>query len=84
MTAAHDEMAGGCGGEGDGLLVLGPSTWMKAVSGSITARWQANACLLASGKSLTMSGDVIKPAKRSAMVVGENPYGKCRFIASAG
>jgi len=47
------------------------------------ARWQANACLPASGKSLTMSGDVIKSSKRPAMAVGRNPYGKCRFITGS-
>ena len=42
MTEAHDGTADGRGGAGDGLLVPGPSIWMKAVSGSTTAPWQTN------------------------------------------
>ena len=79
MMAVHGEMTGGGGGDGDGLSAAVPNACIDAVSGSIIARWQANTCLLASGKSLTMSGDLIRSSKRPAMVAGRNPYGKCQI-----
>jgi hypothetical protein len=51
---------------------------MKVVSGSITARWQANACLLAAGKSLPTTGNAIGSSKRPAMVVGATLSGEYR------
>ena len=47
--AAHREMAGGRGGDGDGLPASALSVRMKAVSGTILVRRRANAPLL-SGK----------------------------------
>lgn len=35
--------------------------------------------MLVSGKSATMSEDVIQPPKRPAMVVDRNPYGESRL-----
>ena len=38
MTVEPDETAGGRGGDGDSLPVLGPNARMKGVSGTITVR----------------------------------------------
>ena len=43
---------------------------MKGVSGSITVGSQADACLVASGKSLSMSGTAIESSKRPSKVGG--------------
>ncbi len=76
--AANDEMAGGRGADREGLPASAPSARLKAVSGTILVRRRPNTPLLEEGKSFTISGDMIKSSKRPAMVVGRNPYGKCR------
>ena len=76
MTAAYDETTGGRGGDGTGLRVPGSTARMKDFLGSITARWEANAWLLAPRTSLPMSGSGVESSKRPAMVVGATPSGK--------
>jgi len=51
---------------------------MKGVSGSIAARWQANACLPASGESLPMPGEAIQSSRRLVTVAGK------RYMRDAG
>ncbi len=46
VTARTVETAREDGGDGDGLPVPDPSTWMKAVLDSTTAPWQANGPVL--------------------------------------
>ena len=76
MIAAHDEMAGGCGGEGDGLPEGAANARMEAVSGRITVRWQANAPFAEPAKSLRMSGTVVGSSARPTTVVSATPSGK--------
>jgi len=73
--------AGRRGGDRTGLSAHVPNTLAKGVSGRITGRWRANAHVLESGKSLTSSRGVIESWRRPMMVVGRNPFGKCRIIA---
>jgi len=80
MTAAYDETAGGLGGNGTGLSVLASTARMESVWGSITSPREADACLLASRRSLPMSSAMIKSSKRSATVVGTSSHGKCWVI----
>ena len=81
MMAAHGEMAGGHGGNGDGLLVPGPNAQTEGVSGRITVRRQAVAPLLEPGKGLLISGAVIESPKRPTVVVGQRSNGKSRLEA---
>ena len=74
MTALHGKMTGGCGCDGDGLSVAPRNGCIEAMSSSITARWQANGCLLVSGESLTTFEDVIQSLIRTATVVVRNPH----------
>ncbi len=46
---------------------------------SITVGSQADACLMASGKSLSMSGNAIESSKMPPMIVGMSPCGKYPF-----
>ena len=42
MTAAHGEMTGERGGDGDGLPEPAQNAWVKAVSGTVAARQEAD------------------------------------------
>jgi len=66
------------GGRG-GLSLPAPNARLKAVSGRITARWQANALLLKLRKGLPMSGPVIGSSKGPRTVLGTRSHGKCRI-----
>jgi len=52
MTAAHGRMAGGRGGDRDGLSLPAAKARLKAASSRMTARWQANARFLEPGKEI--------------------------------
>ena len=54
----------------------GSTARMEGFLGSITARWEANAWLLAPGKSLPVSGNAANLSKRPTTVV--------RHLAAAG
>ncbi|KKM82070.1 hypothetical protein LCGC14_1323280 [marine sediment metagenome] len=61
-----------------------PSSDMVGVKGCAMAetRWQANAWLLASGKSLSMFGHAMKSTKVPTVVVSASPFGRSRTISS--
>ncbi len=79
MTVAPDEMAGGSGGDGDGLPTSVPSARMKAVSGTILVRRQANAPLPSRKRACGMSANMIESSKRPTVVMGASSSGKFRF-----
>ena len=80
MTAAHDEMAGGRRRDGTDLSVPGPNARMKRVLGRITVGSQADACLVASRKSLPMPENAVTSLKRPTVAVGATSSGKYRSM----
>ena len=58
-----------------------PNARMKAMSGSTTVRWQADASLREPGTSLPEPGDAIESLERPTMVVGAISPGKRRIVS---
>ena len=69
MTVEHDEMAGGCGGDGDGLSPPGPKGLPKVVPNRMAAQREADEALREPETALPELGGEIQSSKRSTMIV---------------
>ena len=58
------------------MSLVAPKARRKAVSGSITARWRADARLLQLGKSLWLTGMAIQASKSPTTLVARRLSGK--------
>ena len=61
------------------MIVPGPNARMKRVLGRITVESQADACSVASRKSLPMSDNAVESLTRPTVVVGATSSGKYRL-----
>ena len=83
MITGIVETAGGCGGDGAGLPVLGPNARRKRVPGTITDRQRLGAASRKRRRWLPISRIEIQSSERPTTGVGRKASGEYRMIVVA-
>ena len=79
MTAAYDEPAGGCGGDGTGLPASVTDGRVQGVLSRIMARKRPDLPAVEQKKRLLVSRSMVESSERPMAVVGRRPSGKSRL-----